>query len=242
MSILLPKTSLLSEQLWTPKAEEGLLSLYASLKEKFDGTMSSIRHKTLYNGMAESMLKSFNIAVSAKQCKSHMAHLKDEFNKAFDGTNKTGAGAPTFRHFNTMMKIFEGSPTLVAPVKSSVGRGLNYTVNGTKQAESNIGTRTRPSSTSAGNSNKKTSHSKAKGPIYKPWNQEIIEKQLQQSERQNEELRLMREGFEKRSEERSATIKELVKLATIQMQMQMQMGLKPQEVVLPEHLLPVKEK
>jgi len=187
--------------------------------------MSAIRHSTLYNEIA-GVMTTFNVHVSSKQCKSQMTELKDEFRKAFDKNKGTGAGAPTFEHFDTMMKIFHGSATLVTPYSTSVGRGLVYSVNGvSKDTTSHSGTRTRPCPISSKRSEKGSG--KMKRTIFKSWNQEIAERQLQLKEQENEQLRLMRVGFEKKSEERSSMIKDLVTLAA--WDMQMRLGLNPKE-------------
>jgi len=203
-----------------PQAEKLLLDLYSVRKPKFDGTTSSIRHNTLYNEM-EPLMKAGGVNVTAKQCKRHMNQLLHDFRIAFDGSRKTGGGAIEFEHFDVMMNMFKGSATLVTPYGASVGKGLKYTVNGVKNKESSSGTRTRPRSSASNTSKEGASGSQTKKKLYKSSKQELIEKQIELKEKQNEEFRLVRIGFEKKSEERTKMIQQLVQLAFLQMQMNM---------------------
>lgn len=176
-------------------------------------------------------MQTFNVMVNGRQCKTHMGTLIVDFNKAFDAAGKTGAGAPTFEHFEVFMKIFEKSASLIAPVVASVGLGLKYSVQGVQEADSTRVSRTRTKATSSTTTASRSSkHNTGSRPIYKSWNQQVQERQLELKEQQNEEFRLMREGFDKKSEERHEMIKQLVQLAAMQMAMAKKKGKKVKKV------------
>jgi len=154
--------------LWNRKALLLLLSLYKTNKTKFEGSDSSLRHNYLYARLAGGM-KEKGYDHTWKQCKSKMGRMKDKLRIEFDKCNKTGAAPSTLEYYETMLEMFDGAAWLVAPVAVSVGRGLQYTVDGETKENLREGTRTRPSLPSK----KKTeSKNEPKKPIFRNWAQE----------------------------------------------------------------------
>lgn len=126
--------NLILEKLWQPEREKLLLSLYSEKKPKFDGSKCPMRHSILYHQIAV-VMNLFDVPVNARQCKAHMSTLLDEFRKAYDQGNKSGGAAPSFPLYAEMLKIFEGCPTLEAPIAVTIGRGVVVTRNGVKETE-----------------------------------------------------------------------------------------------------------
>ncbi|KAJ1528966.1 hypothetical protein ONE63_007334 [Megalurothrips usitatus] len=150
-------------------------------------------------GTPERMPELMNIhevPVSAKQCKGHMDALIDSFRKDYDRCNKTGGGAPKFQFYEEFLNIFEGCPTLQAPVSVSVGRVLTLSKDGVKEADHDQHSRTRPKAdtqTKVGAKGKKATSSK---------HYSTLQSNRKTEDRVAEEVRRMTDIYEKESQKK----------------------------------------
>lgn len=174
----------------------------------FDSTTSGIRHSLLFQEIAI-VMQNFDIAVSAKQCTDHMSKLKSDFKKEFDRMTSKGTGqAPSeWPYYDRMLEIFYGTPTLKAPYAVSVGRELKYTVSGEVASEVARKSRTRAP---VANKDSEANTKPKKKAVYKQENH--VPQQLRPPTGSLEnEVRLMRESFEVRSDKRLEALLQLVR-------------------------------
>lgn len=189
--------------IWTEPAVFLLLSEYHAKKNQFDNTKSPIRHQLLFNEISDTM-NNFLIPVSTKQCLDQMNVLKIKFRQEYDRLNVRNTGQPptTWPYYDKMLEIFQGCASLDAPFLLSAGKGLFYSVKGKQNTSSSSGTRTRPKEA-------KESGVTPKKPLTAQQYREMI---VVQRSTATDELKLLREGLERRSVERSAEMKNLTEV------------------------------
>lgn len=182
---------------WDNDKTNLLLTLYDDKKEEFDS--SNKRHETVYEEIAAEMAF-FDLpqAPTGKQCMDRIAELKAELRSEYDNTRKTGSAPSTWPHFQRMMEIFKDCVTLEPPASLSVGTTMEHLEKG-KQAAKHVetGTRTRPIVAQPQSARNKTI-AKPQKMTKASWQQS----KLDQSNAIANELRLAREGMERRSDER----------------------------------------
>lgn len=154
-------------------------------------------------GMAD-----FGIQLNAKQCKSKMTEMLEEFRREYDDENKTGNPPSTWQWFETFMKMEEGNPNLKAPYAYTNGTAAghhSYSVQGEQNKARSGSTRSR-NVKSCNEAQAKPSKKSAKKPLFRTWVQDMQEQHLEAKRELNLEVRLLREGQEKRSDARMAKL------------------------------------
>lgn len=182
--------------------------MYKARKHIFDSTKSAVRHMTLYNEIAACMTQ-FGIHLNAKQCKDEMNSLLQEFRLEYDRQQQTGQAPSTWAWYGTFLQMNEGSANLDAPFAVSLGSASLHTVKGAPAISLDRSTRTRPTCVQNQPKAPKNTAGKKKL-VFKSWVQDNQEAQLQQRIDMVQEIRLMREGYEKRSEQRLKILEALI--------------------------------
>jgi len=195
------------KKLWQPRNVILLLDCYKLMKEKFNGTKSSVRHSILYAHIATIMNQFEEVNVTGKQCKGQMNSLRKTFFEEYDGTRGTGQAPSQWPFFKAMKEIFKGDANLDAPFVASVGNAVvSYTARGKEQPPSERNTRTRPTTATEPSKDKQKPPKKS----YKSWGQEVQNKQIEQRQALVDEVRLLRLNFEIRSAQRMEMLKKIL--------------------------------
>lgn len=134
-----------------------------------------------------------------------MGTIIDFFRKEYDSSRGTGRPPSQWRYFGTMLEAYSKNATLEAPFACSVGRCFSYTIKGTENEQTDRVGRSRPGAQQA---NAQPAAAKGRKP-FKSWAQEMQEKQLALKSDLNNEVKLLREAFERSTEVRAKSLDKL---------------------------------